>query len=590
MLRHSRPSRPLRTDTGTVALHWLIVATLAVAAATGLAIAADAPDREWLHSLQGVLPGGAVWRVHAIAGLALAALFLAYAVYMRRAGLAPRVRLDRVRLGGLKAGGRSRWAALNVVLLWLCFAALLVQVATGALLYAGFGGTIVRVHFYSALALIAFPVVHVVVHLGVGGLPQLLRIVRPERLLRRGPEPTLAELVSEHLSEIARRDQRRHRPTRLEASPFSVAAASGLTIAALVMSVDTATRDVLVIRHIERAQAPHLDGDLSEPVWMRAPVTAVRTQQGANLGGRGASTVEIRAVHDGEWAYFAFTWDDPTRSMKHLPLVKKADGWRLLHTRYDTEDENAYYEDKFSVMLADSPEMPAAGAVHIGRQPLADKPAAFSGRGLHYTTDGSVVDVWHWKAARGGLLGVVDDNFFGPPAEPKPAEIEGRSRYKAGYGVDPGASGFANNFAAEPPGGYAGPLKPKRLPKLLAVTQAAMGRVDLDPDVGEPEGARWWMTEEESEPYSAEADTRIPVGTVIPGVLIMSRPDGDRADVICAARWSAGRWTLEVRRRLDTRSRFDVPISSGISMWVAVFDHTQTRHTRHMRPIRLQVE
>jgi hypothetical protein len=105
-----------------------------------------------------------------------------------------------------------------------------------------------------------------------------------------------------------------------------------------------------------------------------------------------------------------------------------------------------------------------------------------------------------------------------------------------------------------------------------------------------PEGARWWMTEAESQPWSAEADAAIPVGTVIPGVLIQGTYEGDRADVKAAARWAAGRWTLEIARRLDTGSRHDVAIRSGVAMWVAVFDHTQTRHTRHLRPIILEVE
>jgi hypothetical protein len=117
-----------------------------------------------------------------------------------------------------------------------------------------------------------------------------------------------------------------------------------------------------------------------------------------------------------------------------------------------------------------------------------------------------------------------------------------------------------------------------------------MGHIDLDPSHGESEGARWFMTEAESAPYSAEADARIPTGTVIPGVILGGEFSGDRADVRCAARWASGHWALEVARRLDTSSEYDVPIRSGVSMRVAAFDHSQIRHTRHVRPIRLEVE
>jgi hypothetical protein len=117
-----------------------------------------------------------------------------------------------------------------------------------------------------------------------------------------------------------------------------------------------------------------------------------------------------------------------------------------------------------------------------------------------------------------------------------------------------------------------------------------MGRVDLNPNVGESEGARWWMTEAESVPYSAEADARFPLNALIPGVLITGEYSGDRADVRGAARWAAGRWALEIARRLDTGSQYDTPIATGVAMRVAAFDRAQIRHTRHIRPIQLEVE
>ena len=93
-----------------------------------------------------------------------------------------------------------------------------------------------------------------------------------------------------------------------------------------------------------------------------------------------------------------------------------------------------------------------------------------------------------------------------------------------------------------------------------------------------------------SVPYSPERDRLIPDGTLVPGVIISGEYSGDRADVRCAARWAAGRWALEVTRRLDTGSPYDLPIKTGTFMRVAAFDHAQIRHTRHVRPIRLELE
>jgi hypothetical protein len=120
--------------------------------------------------------------------------------------------------------------------------------------------------------------------------------------------------------------------------------------------------------------------------------------------------------------------------------------------------------------------------------------------------------------------------------------------------------------------------------------QAAMKQVSRDPDIGESDGARWFMTQAESAPFTAELDRFVPIGTVVPGVIIAGEFSGDRADVRCAARWASGHWALEVARRLDTHSGYDVPLRSGTFMRVAAFDHSQIRHTRHVRPIRLEVE
>ena len=100
------------------------------------------------------------------------------------------------------------------------------------------------------------------------------------------------------------------------------------------------------------------------------------------------------------------------------------------------------------------------------------------------------------------------------------------------------------------------------------------------------------MFENETVPYSTEHDAKIPVGTVMPGVLIIGNYEGDRARLRGAAKWKDGYWTLELSRDLQTGSKFDHDFVPGkeLYMWLNVFDHTQTRHTRHQRPIRIVVK
>jgi hypothetical protein len=171
---------------------------------------------------------------------------------------------------------------------------------------------------------------------------------------------------------------------------------------------------------------------------------------------------------------------------------------------------------------------------------------------------------------------------------PTPQQENGLVPYKGGYAPDPGNANYADNFVVASAADRT--VVPRRLPRDPAAMREAMGDLHLDPDHGESAGSRWFMTEVESLPFSAELDARMPIGTVIPGVLLSGEFSGDRADIRCAARWASGRWSLEVARRLDTASPNDVAIESGVFMRVAAFDHSQVRHTRHVRPIRLEVE
>ena len=105
-----------------------------------------------------------------------------------------------------------------------------------------------------------------------------------------------------------------------------------------------------------------------------------------NFDGEGETTVEIRAVHDGERVYFLFAWDDPTRSLKQLPLLKTPDGWKLLHRGYEAGEERAYSEDKFAVLLTKiNATLAGDHTFHAGPEPLPGKPRTLSGHGLHYT-------------------------------------------------------------------------------------------------------------------------------------------------------------------------------------------------------------
>ena len=554
-------NQPPRTDVGTLTLHWVTAIAFLVSLLTGIRIAADAlhaPVSKWVSP---ILPQGEIWTFHFYAGLTLFFCAAAYFLYMRRAGLASRNALKKTRVMVMPVAAKMRFGGLNVLLHWAAYLIIGILTMTGIVLYLGYGGWIVQIHSYVAFIGLGYIFVHALAHYLYGGWWQVLRVFRPARLV-------LTEAV--------------------KPMPLLIAGGVGLAVAAGIAASDPLTRETLTIRRV--AVAPDPNKLLDDPVWANIAPVRIHTQQGANLGGTGESLVEVRAVHDGKKAYFAFRWEDPTRSVRREPLIKKEDGWHIVADNTFIDDVVGFYEDKFAVIFSTVNDFGSGGVAHLGPKPLAEYQGSRNGRGYHYT-DGHMVDMWQWKASRGGLLGEVDDMYIGPPRVPTAKEVEMVNRYQAGYWGDPGDAPYTYNFKLYRPSEYKEgmPVEILRLPKDYKELNRKMGTWNPEPGSSVDDGSVWWMFPEETVPYSKEEDAKIPVGTIIPAVLITGKHEGDRYDVKGSAHWADGHWTLVTSRDLKTGSKYDQDFVPGtpLYMWVAVFDHTQTRHTRHPRPVKI---
>ncbi|MEJ0075871.1 MAG: ethylbenzene dehydrogenase-related protein [Alphaproteobacteria bacterium] len=554
-------NQPPRSDVGTLVLHWTTATAFLVSLFTGIRIAADALHAPVSHWLAPVLPQGEIWTWHFLAGLTLFFCAAAYFIYMRRAALFSRNALKKTRVMVMPVANKMRFGALNVLLHWAAYFIVGIMTVTGIFLYLGHGGWLLQIHSYVAFIALTYIFVHALAHYLYGGWWQLFRIFRPAKLVLTAA---------------------------VKPMPLLIAACVGIVIAAGIAASDVFTRDTLLVRRVTTAPDPKRL--LDDPVWANVRPVRIRTQQGINLGGTGESLVEVRAVHDGKKIYFAFHWEDPTRSIRRLPLIKKDDGWHIIGNNPFIDDVTTFYEDKFAVTFSTSTAFGAGGVAQLGDKPLAQYQGSRNGRGLHYT-DGHMVDMWQWKASRGGLLGEVDDMYIGPPREPTANEKAMLNRYQAGYWGDPGDTPYTYNFKLYKTPEYkeGQPVEILRLPKDYQAMNKAMGKWNPEDGGTVEDGSQWWMFPDESVPYSKDEDAKIPVGTIIPAVLITGKREGDRYDVKGSAHWADGHWTLVTSRDLRTGSKYDQDFVPGkdLYMWVAVFDHTQTRHTRHVRPVRV---
>ncbi len=586
-----------KSDLGTVFVHWLLVLGLLGCILTGLSIASADNPTLWIVFIFGfVLPSENVWYYHLISGVGLFVSIVAYATYLKRARLTGRL-VPGIPVLSVFSNSPARWIVLNVLLYWLLFSAAIVAFVSGSCLLLGYGLPTRLIHLHMTWFFIAFIFAHPLFHWISGGWGQLLRVVRPR--WRLPPEqPPLVDALIERLNMLEADDTSgtARRSVNLPAggtgrirgtpgAPLAIAAIAGIIAVFLCLSSERQTRQTLTVKRIRPQDAPSADGLPAYTAWRRAPVTTVVTQHGANFA-NGETRVEIRAVHDGTFVYFFFVWNDPAPSLMHMPLVKSKDGWHLLRSA-GPGNETQVHEDKFSVLLAAGGQHLIGKGIHLGRHPLAGKPESATGRGLHYIERGTG-EVWQWRASHGGMLGWIDHGHFGSPLPASASSFEGR--YTGGFSLDREPP-YKDNFDVLSKDQTLPLVRPLRFPA-NAAGFVRLASLNLDPDNSGGEALPAWLTPGNSVPYSEEIDRTIPAGTVISSSLLF--PERMKIDGYSGpaggAQWTAGRWCLEVRRRLETGGAGDVAIKTGTLMWVAAFDHAETWHSYHVRPLELEVE
>jgi Ni,Fe-hydrogenase I cytochrome b subunit len=296
-------------------------------------------------------------------------------------------------------------------------------------------------------------------------------------------------------------------------------------------------RDLRVVR-IEKAAAV----EMAELPWNNSTPLAIQLVNGVGFDG-GRTRVVMQALHNGDEVFIKAVWADPLAQFDYWPWKKTISGWEYVQT--SANDECHCYEDKFSLFFpiqhsGDFERFGCAASCHLD-----------SRHGWGYKGSRDLLDTWHWKAARTDPVGQVDDQY---------CDVVDFSQKDCGRHGDPNTGG-----------GYvvnrAGPksAEPKDRPLFL-------------PD-GPHAAFHGAMTKAHAVKYSDAAAAALPVGAVVPGVIVEPF-QGDRGNVRCQSEHRAGQWTLYIRRKLSTDSKHDAQFAPGgrYAFSCAAFDHAGKRH------------
>jgi hypothetical protein len=288
--------------------------------------------------------------------------------------------------------------------------------------------------------------------------------------------------------------------------------------------------------------------DLGTLPWSDAKPLKMRLVNGSGFVS-GQTDLTLQALHNGQELFIKAQWDDPREDHNYWPWKRHEDGWEYLQT--SSKDEMVHYEDKFSLVF------PLEPSFHFDRIGCAIHCHLDGDYGWGYKGGVPDIDVWHWKAARTGSVGQVDDKYW--------SLVDFENKDVGRHGDPKDGGGYEKNVSEDL-------THPPFLPRGPEVVV---------------QGAIPAATATE---YNDETAALYPPGSTVPGV-VTAAFEGDRGNVTCQTEHRDDRWTLYIRRKLDTQSPHDVKFVPGEShpFGAAAFDHAGKRHTYSMPVFHLEL-
>lgn len=276
--------------------------------------------------------------------------------------------------------------------------------------------------------------------------------------------------------------------------------------ASATYSEDAKPPELVAVRAEQALPLQTMPGD----AWKAAPEFRIL----ARAGHIGDTWVTMRAMYDDEHFYLHASWADKTESHVRGTWQFGEDDWQ----------RQAGDEDRLAIAFNISSEKfnreGCDGFCHDDK--------------LYAPEENAKIDLWHWKAARGGRFMNSDDQVLVYDKE-------------GGRVNDAGRTVAGDNVNAEKTG-------PAR-------------RWKDDADKGGPLNADTSVL--------IDAAFKPKIGYSVPYVL--HRPgEGSRADIESRGEWKDGRWHVMFKRKLNTSHNDDAQFKPGgrVSFGLSVFDNT----------------
>jgi hypothetical protein len=303
---------------------------------------------------------------------------------------------------------------------------------------------------------------------------------------------------------------------------------------------------------------PLIDGSADDPLWSLAPPLQLSlTQVEPSSSDRRTFSATLRAAVDNEFLYLLVEVFDPTpHETPNFFRFRGGNPASEANWTLTTEGQDGFAL-MFPIGAPQNVRGDRAGETFqtVGCAVACHTAATTNAyEGGSYPTYGRI-DLWYWKAGTTNPQGFADDYV-----------AEGRD----GSSFPEERRGDGGNAFEEPN------FPPQGTGPMLPISMAGGNNGGLDP--------RRFLWQPTSVPFNPQAPNPATgrawsAGDGVPGWALRAqdRPFASRGDIAARGRYENGRWTIELRRRLNTGNPDDVVLARGSSVpfSLAYFDNSR---------------